>query len=174
MNNKKDSSIRRSQAGFTLLELLISLAITAFIGVGVGAAVSQLITQAPRNVEYSSAGSYASNAIFWISNDAQMAQTVQIGGVGGFPLTIRWTEWDNSEHQVVYTLANNEIKRSYTVDGGAPVETLIAPSINSNAALTRCEYSNGVMTLKITATMGAGAKAVSVTRWRDITPRPGL
>ena len=116
------------------------------------------------------------NAIYWISRDARLAQTVEPGGTSGFPLTLKWTEWDNSIHQVIYiiNIQQDELTRSYSVDGGAPSETVVAHHINSVSENTTCQFVNGMFTVKVTSTVGTGLNAISVTKKCDIAPRPGL
>jgi prepilin-type N-terminal cleavage/methylation domain-containing protein len=167
-------SIRHEQDGFSLVEMLAALIITALIGFGAAAATNQIITQAPENADYSAASNQVANAIHWISRDAQMSQDVTTEGAAGFPLTLTWIEWDNSEHQIIYTLDDSTIKRSYSIDGAEPSGTVVAQYINENTGLTRCDYDDGILTIKVTATIGVGEHAVEVTRLRDVTPRPNL
>ena len=166
--------ISKGQKGLTLIEVITALAITGLIGLGAAMATGQILTQAARNSDYTTASQHTMNAIYWISRDAQMSQDVKPDGVSGFPLTLSWTEWDNSEHQVTYSMEDDMLRRSYSVNGGAPSETVVAQHIDSVSGNTNCELTSGVLTLKVTTTIGEGVHAISVTRVREITPRPGL
>lgn len=166
--------IRRAQGGFTLIEMLVSLAIIVLIGFGAAGATSQVITQVPRNDDYTTASTAIANAISWISRDAQMAQNVVAPPPSGFPLSLSWTEWDNSDHAVTYTLASGELRRSYSIDGDGPTETVVAQHISQDDALTNCTIVGGILKLEITAVVGNGELAVTLTRLRDIIPRPSL
>jgi len=157
-----------------LLELIVALAITGFISVGVAMATVQVVDQGGRNSDYNTASRNTLNAIHWISRDAQMAQTLEPNGSSGFPLNLSWVEWDNSNHLITYTEAGDKLRRSYSIDGGAPNETLVAQYINWVSENTTCELSDSVLKLTVTTTVGAGLNAVSVTRMRDIAPRPSL
>ncbi|MFH0942167.1 MAG: prepilin-type N-terminal cleavage/methylation domain-containing protein [Chloroflexota bacterium] len=171
---RKLSKLARDPAGFTLIEVLVALVITGLIGFGAAIAASQVMTQGGRNSDYTTASWHAMNAIYWIGRDAQMSQTVTPGGVYGFPLNLSWTEWDNSEYEVTYTIEEGQLKRSYTIDGGAPSRSVVASYINATSASSSCQFSGGVLTLKINATVGEGSNSQSVTKLREITPRPGL
>ena len=159
-----------------LYELLASLAIAGLIGLGASIASAQVMSQTSRNNNFTTASRHTLNAMQWISRDTQMAQSVN--GVDGFPstenLTLTWTEWDNTENEVVYSITNGLLKRSYSVDGGAPVVTLVAEYISSDADLTNCVSDNGVYTFTITGTIPMGTKSIDVTKVREIAARPKL
>ena len=157
-----------------MLEVIATLAITILIGAGVAMATVQVVDQGSRNGDYTTASRQTLNAIHWIGKDAQMAQTVVPNGSSGFPLNLSWVDWDNATHLVIYAEEGDKLRRSYSIDGGAPNETMVGQYINWESENTTCEFSDGMLTLKVTATMGTGVNAVSVTRIREISPRPGL
>ena len=162
------------QKGFTLVELVTVLAITGIIGLGATTATVQLLTQTSKNNNYTTASRHTMNAGYWLSRDAQMAQDIDPGGVSGFPLTLSWTDWDNTAYQAAYAIVGDKLTRTYTVDGGNPSETLVAQYVNSTADNTSCDLTGGVLTLRVTSTVGEGTQELSVTKVREITSRPGL
>jgi prepilin-type N-terminal cleavage/methylation domain-containing protein len=172
---------RNTQRGFTIIEMAVALTITGLIAAGALMATMQIATQGTRNSTYTTASRHAQNAIQWISRDAQMSQVITLNGASGFPLDLNWVEWDNSNHQVVYTIADEELRRSYYVkptgqeDWQLYNETLIAQYINSLPANTSCNItSDNTLLVKITATAGIGPRSISITKEREVLPRPGL
>ena len=101
----------KKEKGFTLIELVVALAITGIIGLGAGAATYHVMTQSDQNTAATSARHQALNAIHWMSRDVQMAQTVSPEGASGFPLTLRWVAWDNVGHEVVYSIVDGNLTR---------------------------------------------------------------
>lgn len=176
MFNRVLKRLKMNQSGFTLIELMVSLAIISMITLGATLANAQIINQTSRNEDFTTASRQALNAVHWISRDAQMSH--DITGWEGFPLTedltISWTEWDNSECVAVYSVQDNNLSRSYTVDGGSAQVTLIATNINDDEALTDCVYADGTLTVKITSTVGENDRAVSFTKEANISSRPNI
>jgi hypothetical protein len=154
--------------------MIAVVAITALIGGGAAMAAATVSQQGTRNGAYTTANQHAMNAVYWISRDALMAQTVTTSGSTGFPLTLSWTDWDNSTSNVTYRLESGSLKRSCSVDGATTGETLIAQYISSGTGNTTCSFSGGVLQITVTTTVGTGAKAVHVTKEGSIAPRPGL
>jgi prepilin-type N-terminal cleavage/methylation domain-containing protein len=167
-------SLRENQKGFTLIEVLAVLAITGIMGLGVAMATSQVVNQGGRNSDYTTASRHTLNAIHWVGRDIQMSQTIEPDGVWGFPLTLSWVEWDNSSHQVTYSIsAEDKLMRSYS--GNGSMETVVAEYINADSGNTACAFiSDNVVMVKVTTTVGDGSNAVSITKVREIAPRPGF
>ena len=164
----------KSEKGFTLIEMVVALALTGIIGLGAVTAIYHVMINGGRNADAVAASQHALNAVHWISRDAQMSQVISTEGTSGFPLTLQWVTWDNSEHEVVYSIEDGTLTRSYSTGGVEESEVVVAQYINTTAEMTGCEFSSGVLTLKITATVGEGIHTVSVGKVREIAPRPGL
>ncbi len=169
-------SLGKDQRGMTLVEVLVSVAIAGIISLGATLANGQVLNQTTRNNDFTTASRQTLNALHWIGRDTQMAQT--INGTSGFPatssLTLTWTDWDNTEYEVVYSVTDGKLIRSYTAGEGSPSVTFIADHINSEADKTYCTTDNGTLTLTITASVGEGDKIIDVTKKRVITSRPNL
>ncbi len=92
---------------------------------------------------------------------------------GGFPLILTWTSWDSSggtEHEAIYNIVGGVLRRSYSVDGGAPTITLIAKHID--AYNTICQFASGRLTLTVAATVGSGPTASNETREFQVLTMP--
>jgi type II secretory pathway pseudopilin PulG len=177
--------IKKNQFGFTLLEMLIGLAVTILIGSGLTAAVSQMINVNALSTNRMTAIKQLENALHIISRDAQMAQMVTIDGSAFLELT--WYERDDARqdyskrHEVTYTvLPDGTMQKvdSITPEGQGTQTTVsnIAQDISSDSALTNCSFTSGVppsagtLTIKLTAVTG-GYKSATETRTVQIALR---
>jgi len=156
--------------------MLVSVTLTAMLSLGASMASAQVLNETARNTDYTTASRQAMNAIYWISQDAQMAQVTL--GTDVFPdagdLVFSWTTWENEVDTVVYSITGSELRRSYSVNGGEPVEIVVAGYINPDPGLTGCVMDDGRLSLKVTASVGEGDTVVNVTRTRDTISRPNL
>jgi prepilin-type N-terminal cleavage/methylation domain-containing protein len=163
------------ETGFTLIEIMVSLAISSFIGLGAMMSSAQVLNETNRNNDFTAASRNAMNAVYWISRDAQMAQI--ISGAPGFPqtanLSLYWQDWGGSTNNATYSLNNGVLKRSFNVDGNIN-QTVVAQYINSSVNMTYCTSTNTTLTLTITSSVGEGSKIIDVTRIREMTARPKL
>ncbi len=153
-----------------LVEMLVALAITGVIAGTISMSIFQVLSVNAQSVARIIAVKQVENAIHRISRDAQMAQIVQAGVGSGFPLNLIWVKWDNTENQVTYTVQDGELERAYSVNGGEPTRTVLAQHINTESGATNCQFVNGVLTFRITVSLG-GFKPVSEIRTCKIVPR---
>jgi prepilin-type N-terminal cleavage/methylation domain-containing protein len=186
MISHKLRSINRNQVGFTLIELVVAIAISGVITGAITTTIFQVIESSARTNNHMTVVRQVQDAGYWVSHDAQMAQNVELADESvddpdgtRFPLTVTWTDWDSSEvHQVVYTLENmpsgglKNLQRSHS-SNGAPIETgIIAQFIDPDSEKTKCEFTDGKLTLVVTATVGAGLQEQSETRVYEVQSRP--
>jgi prepilin-type N-terminal cleavage/methylation domain-containing protein len=161
-------SIRRSQQGFTLTELLVGIALTSLLIGGVATAIPQMNSAVKRGNNHTYVATQLQNAAHWLQVDSKMAQEVTPDeGETGFPLVLRWVDWDNSEHEVTYYLSGNEFFRSYSVDGGTAQVKSLAQSVSSGT----CSYQNGTLTVSLTSEEGYGKEKASQVRTISVKPR---
>jgi len=188
--------IHNNQRGFTLIEVVLAIALTGIITGGITMSIFQVFDGNTRTSNHMIAVRQVQNAGYWISHDAQMAQSVELEWQGEtpvgtkFPLNLTWTEWDGTSHQVVYTLimpgSPKQLERqhlTYDTDGNeiGNETTIVAQYINPGLGNTSLDStdSNGdgiidKLILKITAKVGTGSQEASETRVYEITPRPNV
>ena len=171
--------VHKNQRGFTLIEVLIAIAVTALIIGGITMAIFQTFTVSARTSSHMTAVRQVQNAGHWISQDAQMAQEVDTNDDLGTPLelelvTLTWTEWvDGTVNTVIYSItADDELKRSHSEDGGPPTAMIVARFID--LAETKSELSDDTLILTITATVSDFTGETSETGVYEITPRPNI
>ncbi len=90
--------------GFTLVELMVALAVSAMIVVGSAWIMRQVVMVAAENRYDTMATVNVQVVGFWINEDVVQAQRIDLGDPGGigFPLTIEWTEWNGDRDRVTY------------------------------------------------------------------------
>jgi prepilin-type N-terminal cleavage/methylation domain-containing protein len=168
----KIKSICRGQSGFTAAEMLIAVTIASVIGGGVVMSISQVFNTSAQNSEHTAATKEVRNVIYWVRRDAKMAQAIQVdSGASGLPLVLSWDEWDNTQHEVEYSLVGNQLIRNHTVNGGTPVSLLIAENINTDPALTNCSYDGNKLSFEVTVTVGSGVHVIDENHVFTVDPR---
>jgi prepilin-type N-terminal cleavage/methylation domain-containing protein len=164
-------TIRESQKGFTLIEILVAVAIMGIIIGGLTTSISQVISVSASSANRESVIKQVESAVQFISRDAQQTQSATTTS-GKFPVQFKWTSWTNVNYVVNYYLNGPVLMRSETI-GNAPASvTRIADKIDTSAGMTTCSWAGGVFTLKITAST-AGYQAASETRTVQVTARYG-
>jgi prepilin-type N-terminal cleavage/methylation domain-containing protein len=162
-------TIRGKQKGYGIIELVMVLAISAILAVGISSFTIQSITETSRSNIHLQETQQLENAGFWFSRDVQMSQNVTTGVNAGFPLQLYWEDISHNTHLVTYNIMENQIQSTYVENGGPPQQMLVAQLINSAPSLTSCNYTDGMLNLKLTASIGES----SFTRTYQIKQRPG-
>ena len=171
--------IHKNQRGFTLIEMVIAIAITGLVMGAAAMTIFQVFDLNTRTSNHMIAVRQVQNAGYWVSHDGQMAQIVEpTEDSDGFPLTLTWTDWDSGDvYQVVYTLllADNKLQREHYTNLNPDATTFVAEYIDPDPLMTKCEFTDtdgdGVgdkLTLTVTATLGTQSE----TRTYEVVPRP--
>ena len=167
-------SIFRGQKGFTAAEILVAVTVASIIGGGVVTSISQVLNTSTQNSDHTVATKQVRNVIYWVRRDVKMAQVVQVdAGDTGLPLVLSWDDWDSTQHEVTYALVGGNMMRNHAIDGGTPSSLRIAEDINPDLALTNCSYAGGLLSFKVTITVGEGSRTINETQEFTVDPRAG-
>jgi prepilin-type N-terminal cleavage/methylation domain-containing protein len=164
--------LKKGQKGFTLVELVIVVAIAGLVGAAITATAFQVFAFSTQTSNQMTAIRQVQQAGFWVSPDVMMSETVTPGASGGFPLTLNWTDLaSNKVHGVVYTLEGTgtvkTLQRKHYIDGTLDSTTTIAQYINPTG--TTFVPSGSAYSLTVTATVGGQTE----TRTYEVRPRIG-
>lgn len=155
LKQMKMKKLHKDQKGFTLLELLIGIAITALITTAVTMTILQTFTGSTRSSNHMVAVRQVQEAGYWVSFYAYAAQNTIITGDSGFPLTLRWIDFDtNKRQQVVFNLTSSSggLRGSYSVavsddsfvpDSAKTGKIPVFQFINPDKTKTNCQVSGG-------------------------------
>lgn len=168
-------SIRKSQRGIALMELMVGIAVIGAIGGVMVTTIIQTDAIGTSSRNHIVSVNYVHNAGYWIQVDAKMAQTVHLDdGDSGLPLTLSWVEWDNTKHQVTYALKDDELLRIHSVNSSTPNAISIAQSVNTEPDFTNCEFTDGMLNFTLTTSEGYESRMNTETRVFSFKPRAEL
>jgi prepilin-type N-terminal cleavage/methylation domain-containing protein len=177
MFKRLGSIMNKRQRGFTLIELVIAVAITGAITSGIAMSIFQTLDYNARSNSRMVAIKQVEEAIHYISRDVQMAQIIEpepAPDPDGFPLVLTWVEWENNIVNVVtYSIEGDELKRKHDVGGSTASDRAVARHVDTSSDDTYCEFdeTDWIFTLKITATVSGYPEDISETREVRVTPR---
>ena len=171
--------LRKDQSGFSLLELLIVIAITGIITAAITMTVFQVFNMNSRTANRMAAVSQVQNAGKIVSEDILESQPEKIDAdpSGGEFLILGWAAQNGTAYAVNYTLEvvpYSDFKvlwRKHYTDSVLDSTTKVAEYIDSDPSKTSCDWDdvNKVLTFTVTATLGGQSE----TRVYEVEPRPG-
>lgn len=172
------------EKGFTLVELMIALAITVLVSGASAIALKQIYGGTSHNNSHLTAVQQVANAGFWICRDAQRAEVINTSNLTGTDLvTMNWTEWDAAGnptyYSVNYTFFNinaniGQLKRTYWSSNSGSQQNVVGldlyynPGDSSNTS--QATLLNPVLTVQLTAIVGQAREIRQYT----ITRRPNI
>jgi len=173
----------KNQKGFTLIELLVALAITGLISIGITRGIFQVLNINVLTSNRVIAITEVENAGYWITRDAEMAQSIVTGTEN---LTLAWVwEYESAgntyidTYEVCYTYADSELRRDQTIttdkydSSGDLVEPPDDPSHNSMLVAEHITAITPSMDVKkLTVSVTASIGEIEEQRTYEITPRP--
>lgn len=157
--------MRLRDKGYTILELAFTIGVIALISTAALLVIFQIFRSNERSNDYVTSLRQVENAGYWISRDAQMAQSVTANELT-LPdfLIINWTEWDASGdsiyHSVRYFFEDitddvGTLKRHHWSSGGANEQTPVARYIYCNSDnvtyTSYASYHSPVLEVRITS-----------------------
>jgi prepilin-type N-terminal cleavage/methylation domain-containing protein len=170
----KPGKTKYNRDGFTILEVLIAVAITGLLAAGLSVLISQLFNINANSRSHMTAIKQIEIAINRLSSDIQMAQIIEpYQNNNGFPLSLAWKDWDNTATEITYFMVGDELKRQVSLNGDAPLETVVASKIQSIQINTPpAGYSGREVSITISASVGSYQSTVE-SRTFAVLPRPG-
>jgi prepilin-type N-terminal cleavage/methylation domain-containing protein len=105
--------MKKGQKGFTLLELVVGVAIMAIVVGGIGSTMVTLLLNYDRVSGQNTVLPQIQSTGYWVSRDVQTARTVTPGPYQGFPITmsIPIDQEESNDYHVGYYLVNGTLTR---------------------------------------------------------------
>ena len=162
----KSGNKTTTQSGFTVIELVIYIAIAGILGAAIVMSITQLFQGNSSSNNYNTARNNARSAGDWITRDVRMADTITPSS--GFPFTLTWTNYGGTPtHTVVYAYSVNDKTITRQYDGGALV--VIAKNISS---VTQTNDGK-TLTLTVNVEAGTGLQKKTIMSTYEISLRNG-
>jgi hypothetical protein len=151
-----------NQKGFSLIQLMIGMAITAILGTVITVSLWQTITIDGASNKHMLAISQVENAVFYLNRDVQMSLPADTYD-SGFPLILRGG--------ITYSLVSpHDGSPAYLQRNDNGFTQVIARYINTDTNLTSCFYSEGKLIITLTVTTG-GFMSATESRTLMVMPR---
>ena len=144
--------MKNGEKGFTLIELVVALAIAAFVTAAASMTIITMMRLTPKNNNWAIALRQVQDAGYWISRDVLMSDNITVG-TGSTFLTMRQPQVATTTPKtIVYQFQNMSggLKRLVRTDN--TTATLIAEYLSDNTTATPTD--NNTLTLKIEAISG--------------------
>jgi len=166
---------KKGQRGYTMIELLVAVAIFGLISSGVAYTVMQMLKVNASSNNSVTAIRQVQNVGYWVSRDAHQAQiisdeddptTTEVVEL----LTVEWIEWDGTVNTIVYFTDDEQVKRVVDRNGSTEEYTIARFITLADFVL---DDDDRLLTVTVTATVG-GFQQVEETRVYEVIRRAGL
>jgi prepilin-type N-terminal cleavage/methylation domain-containing protein len=187
---------KRSQPGFTLVEIVVALAIAAIILGSIAALMYYMVVTTGEQSDQVTARLQVQYVSFWMGEDVVQAQHMESENSAGdailmkkgFPLTITWESDEGISYSVIYDVENTgrkpwQLTREYKVNeeivGNSTVSEYLVPwsAQGENDVGTWCDIKNeGNATNPryiVTVTAAAVVDRAKASGAYEINPRAG-
>lgn len=163
--------MKEKERGFTIIELLLATAIATLIACAATMGIFQIIKSTERSNEHMTAVRQVQNASYWISRDAQMAESVITDNLSPTDfIFLTWTEReygdygsDDTYHSITYFFEElsdeiGKLKRNHWSSAGANAEILVAEYIfydpGDPVNSSNVSYQDSILAVKLVALFG--------------------
>src|SRR4030042_2537639 len=157
LGQMKIKNLRKDQRGFSMMELLMGIALTGIITAAITTAFFQVFDMSTRTANHMIAVAQVQQAGKLVSEDILEAQEVDVSpsGPGEF-LKLGWVSQNTSiVHNITYTMENGKLWRSESIAGGNATLVRVAEYIDPDPTKNYCAWNNNsVLTFTVTATVG--------------------
>jgi prepilin-type N-terminal cleavage/methylation domain-containing protein len=150
--------VNASNRGFTLVEILIAVAIMGILATILSMAITQIVMVNASSNNHMKAITQVENALHYINRDVQEAQTINpinYDLVSGNKLTINWTDWNDNTAEVEYWITNGNLNKKQTMTPNSGSPTITQSVVASYITAARCDWdsTSKTFTLKITSVL---------------------
>lgn len=161
--------LKKGERGFSLVELVIVVALAGLVGAAITATAFQVFTFNTRLSNQMTAIRQVQQAGFWVSPDVMMAEPDKITYNASSEkfLVLGWTAYNDTEYEVDYILQNGVLSRQrYTKPAVVPDYTTVVAEYISSASFV--QYGSAY-NFTVTATVGEQTEM----RTYEVKPRVG-
>lgn len=168
--------LKKGERGFSLVELVIVVALAGLVGAAITATAFQVFTFSTRLSNQMTAVRQVQQAGFWVSPDVMMAQNVTPGGCPDCLVNLYWEEEGGTgdSHNVTYKLIDmsgglKRLEREHYVNSAFDSATAVAECIDPAQTSFVLVVGGGAYDFTVTATVGEQTE----TRVYEVKPRVG-
>ena len=161
--------LKTNQKGFTLIEILIAVAIVGLIAAGAAGATVQIV-QSTDTTAHMLAVRQVQTAGYWVSTDALQARNVTAPGPTGFPLNLQWTDSESHNHNMTYTL--EPMDGLYKLQRSDGATNIVVGRYLTDDTICSWNPTARVLTFTVEASVTGARGPETETRTYEIEPRP--
>jgi prepilin-type N-terminal cleavage/methylation domain-containing protein len=167
---KAAGKTRTRKSGFTLIELIITVAIVGLLATAISVSIFQIFKVNASSGSRMVAIKQVETAINRIRVDVQMAQVVENTDTDpNVFLKLRWKEWDNTVNEVKYSVDPASHQMSRLLSQGSPLNPVSTIVIATNIQSASASVSGENWKIDIAAAVSDSTEIRTI----EVKPRPG-